>query len=100
MRKFTQIDALALHLADGKPVLVLQGEKDRQVGMKDFQLWQEGLASHPKASFISYPDLNHLFGAYVGEPIPFSQMVTKEYAQKTPVAPQVLDDIADWLKEQ
>ena len=100
MRKFTQIDALALHLADGKPVLVLQGEKDRQVGMKDFELWKQGLGNHPKASFLSYPDLNHLFGAYEGEPVPFSQMVTKEYGQKTPVAPQVLDDIAAWLLDQ
>lgn len=100
MRKFTQIDPLALHLADGKPVLVLQGEQDRQVGMKDFELWKQGLGNHPKASFISYPGLNHLFGAYEGEPVPFSQMVSKEYTQKTPVAPQVLDDIAAWLLEQ
>lgn len=100
MRKFSQIDAIALHLADGKPVLVLQGEKDRQVGMKDFALWKQGLGSHPKARFLSYPDLNHLFGAYEGEPVPFSQMVSKEYAEETPVATQVLDDIAAWLLEQ
>lgn len=97
MRKFTQINTLALHQGDGKPILVLQGEKDRQVTMKDFELWKEGLKEHPDASFISYPELNHLFGAYEGEQVPFSQMAAKEYAQKTPVSPKVLDDIAAWL---
>lgn len=97
LRKFEEIDSAALHNDDKKPVLVLQGEKDRQVTMADFQLWKEKLADHPNAEFISYPDLNHIFGNYKGDPVPFTQMVNVEYAQETPVAEDVTNDIASWI---
>lgn len=97
LREFEKIDTIALHLNDGLPTLVLQGEKDRQVTMTDFTLWQVGLLEHPNAKFISYPTLNHLFGAYTGDPVPFSQMVSVEYAQRTPVSDDVINDIADWI---
>ena len=100
LQMFDEIDTAALHLNDGLPVLVLQGEKDRQVTMQDFSLWKSALAKHPKASFISYPTLNHLFGEHSGEAIPFSEMLTVEYGQKTPVAAAVIDDIVNWIKEQ
>ncbi len=100
LQMFDEIDTAVLHLNDGLPVLVLQGEKDRQVTMQDFSLWKSALAKHPKASFISYPTLNHLFGEYSGEAVPFSEMLTVEYGQKTPVAAAVIDDIVNWIKEQ
>jgi alpha-beta hydrolase superfamily lysophospholipase len=100
LREFDRIDALAHHLSDGLPILVLQGEKDRQVTMTDFALWQEGLASHPNAKFISYPTLNHLFGHYTGDPIPLAQMVQTEYAQRTPVSDEVIADITAWITAQ
>ena len=43
------------------PILILQGERDYQVTMKDFQLWKEALKNNNKATLISYPKLNHLF---------------------------------------
>lgn len=98
LRHWQGIDAAGLHMADGKPVLVLQGEKDRQVTMKDFALWQERLKGHPDAAFIAYPELNHLFGQYEGEEVPFSQLVTVEYAQRTPVAEKVIKDTANWAE--
>ncbi len=98
LRHWQGIDAAGLHIKDGKPVLVLQGEKDRQVTMKDFALWQERLKGHPDATFIAYPGLNHLFGQYQGEEVPFSQLVTVEYAQRMPVAEKVIKDIADWAE--
>lgn len=97
LRKFEQTDAVGLHVADGLPVLILQGEKDRQVTMADFQLWKDGLAEHGAATFISYPELNHLFGEYEGEEVPFTELVTVEYAQKTPVSDAVISDIAEWI---
>lgn len=99
LRKFAQIDPIALHLSDGKPVLILQGEKDRQVTMTDFELWKDGLDTHPCVTFQSYADLNHLFGAYTGEEVPFSELVSVEYAQATPVADEVIDDIAEWINQ-
>jgi len=97
LRKLAQIDPVALHLSDGKPLLILQGGKDRQVTMTDFELWKDGLEAHPNATFRAYADLNHLFGAYTGEAVPFSALVSVEYAQATPVADEVIEDIAEWL---
>lgn len=95
-RHLQGIDAAALHLQDKKPVLVLQGERDRQVSMDDFELWKERLKGHPEAGFISYPALNHLFGAYQGEPVALLNL-TAEYAVRTPVDEKVIRDIADFM---
>ena len=95
-RHLQGIDAAALHLMDGKPVLVLQGERDKQVSMDDFILWQEKLKDHPAAEFISYPALNHLFGDYQGEPVTLMN-IAAEYAARTPVAEQVILDIAAFI---
>ncbi len=100
LRHWEQIDAAKLHMADQKPVLVLQGEGDRQVYMKDFELWKEALKGHPDAVFKSYPGLNHLFGKYKGEQVPMSQLMTVEYMQPTPVPEEVIQDIADWASER
>ena len=96
LRHLDAIDAAALHLDDQKPVLVLQGERDRQVTMDDFELWQEKLADHSAAAFISYPELNHLFGDYQSDPLPFSQLMA-EYAVRTPVDKRVIRDIAEFM---
>lgn len=96
LRHLDAIDAAALHLEDKKPVLVLQGERDRQVTMADYALWKEKLADHPAAEFISYPALNHLFGDYQGDPVPFSQLLA-EYAARTPVDERVIGDIAEFM---
>lgn len=95
-RHLQGIDAAALHLMDQKPVLVLQGERDKQVSMDDFILWQEKLKDHPAAEFISYPALNHLFGDYQGEPVTLMN-IAAEYATRTPVAEQVILDIAAFI---
>lgn len=100
LQDLDRIDAIALHMADKLPALILRGEKDRQVYAKDYTLWQEGLSKHPDANFISYPGLNHLFGEYTGEEVPFSQMVSVEYGQSTPVSGDVINDIASWIVER
>jgi len=97
VKHLSSIDPPALHLADPKPVLVLHGGRDRQVSLKDFQSWQDGLKEHPDASFRLYDRLNHLFGDYQGEPVPYSKMVEVEYAQPTPVPQYVIDDISEWI---
>ncbi|PWU08017.1 MAG: hypothetical protein C5B51_08570 [Terriglobia bacterium] len=75
----------------GIPMLVLQGERDFQVTMKDFALWQSGLDGRSNAVFHSYPKLNGLFIA--GE----NKSTPAEYHNPGNVAPQVIDDIAAWL---
>lgn len=99
LRHLEAIDPAALHLADGKPMLVLQGGKDRQVTMTDYELWREKLKDHKDVTFKLYPQLNHLMGDYTGEPVPFFRMGEDEYTERTPVAEAVINDIAQWLRQ-
>ena len=73
------------------PILILQGERDYQVTMKDFKLWKTNLKDNKKASFISYPKLNHLFmsGEKPSDP--------KEYAIKGIVDEKVIEDIKNFI---
>ena len=73
------------------PILILQGERDYQVTMKDFQLWKEALKNNNKATLISYPKLNHLFipGEGISGP--------KEYTIKGHVDENVINDIAAFI---
>ena len=73
------------------PILILQGERDYQVTMKDFQLWKEALKNNNKATLISYPKLNHLFIAGEGISGP------KEYTIKGHVDENVINDIAAFI---
>jgi len=73
------------------PILILQGERDYQVTMKDFGLWKSGLAGRKNVTLKSYPALNHLFMAGEGKSLP------AEYAKPGHVAPEVIDDIARFI---
>jgi esterase/lipase len=73
------------------PLLILNGERDYQVTMKEFNLWKKTLAN-TKAQFISYPKLNHLFIAGEGKPSP------EEYSVKGEVDKKVIDDIITFCK--
>lgn len=90
------------------PLLVLQGERDYQVTMADFAVWQRALAARADARLISFPGLNHLMmtapalapsaattaaaragAADLGGP--------EEYQVAGHVAPEVIDAIATFL---
>jgi len=72
------------------PMLILQGERDYQVTMKDFALWKSGLAGRRDVTLRSFPALNHLFIAGEGKSTP------QEYDKPAHVAPEVIDAIATW----
>lgn len=76
----------------GMRMLILQGERDYQVTMEDFAIWQNVLGLRTDVAFKSYPALNHLFikGEGPGNP--------NEYMQPGNVAEEVLDDIVNWLQ--
>ena len=76
------------------PVMYLQGGRDFQVTMKDFEMWKSGLAARKATSFHAYPALNHLFMAGEGKPLP------TEYRVPSNVAAQVVNDIATWISAQ
>jgi len=81
--------ATAAHLP--MPLLVLQGGRDYQVTMAEFEEWREGLAGNPAAEFRDYPALNHLFIAGTGASSP------AEYGVAGHVDEQVIGDIAAWV---
>jgi hypothetical protein len=77
-----------------QPILILQGKRDYQVTMNDFQRWKEALASQKDVEFKVYPKLNHLFMEGEGKSTP------REYYEKPGnVAEIVIDDIANWIKK-
>jgi fermentation-respiration switch protein FrsA (DUF1100 family) len=75
------------------PMLILQGERDYQVTMKDFELWKSGLARRQGVVMKSCPALNHLFVAGEGK------STSAEYTKPGHVAPEVIEDIAAFVKK-
>jgi len=72
-------------------VLVVQGERDYQVTMEDFNLWKT--LEKDNFTYISYPTLNHLMMPGEGQPNP------EEYQVKSTVSQTFIDDMASWIKE-
>ena len=77
-----------------RPLLILQGERDYQVTMKDFQHWKKALRSRSNVTFLSFPKLNHLFIAGQGKSSP------SEYLIAGNVDKQVVSYIAEWVTDQ
>ncbi|MEO8585191.1 MAG: alpha/beta fold hydrolase [Acidobacteriota bacterium] len=73
------------------PILVLQGERDYQVTMKDFTGWKHLLAGRKGVTLKSYPRLNHFFVAGEGRSGP------EEYRKPGHVAAEVIGDIAAFV---
>ncbi len=76
-----------------KPILLMQGQRDYQVTMKDFEIYQRLLGTNPKAVFKTYEKLNHLFMAGEGKSMP------SEYYAVTNVPEEVVQDIANFIKK-
>jgi len=77
-----------------QPMLILQGKRDYQVTMEDFQLWKKSLSSRNNVEFKVYPRVNHLFIEGEGRSTP------AEYQTAGHVAKVVIGDIADWIKKR
>ena len=76
----------------GKPLLVLQGSRDYQVTLKDFDNWKKTLAGRPGVEFKVYPKCNHLFVEGQGLPTPGEYTLIHGS-----VALQVVEDIAAFI---
>jgi dipeptidyl aminopeptidase/acylaminoacyl peptidase len=74
------------------PMLILQGERDYQVTVKEYERWRSALAGRADVTFRSYPPLNHLFIAGSGPSLP------AEYFRPGHVDEQVIADVADWIR--
>lgn len=75
-----------------QPMLILQGERDYQVTMKDFRIWKDSLSRNQWVEFKTYPNLNHLFIEGEGKGTP------AEYQATGHVSGAVVTDIARWIQ--
>jgi uncharacterized protein len=75
------------------PMLFIQGERDYQVRMVDFNRWKEALSDKDDVNFISYPQLNHLLLKGEGKPNPYEY-----YNNPGHVAKKIIEDMANWIK--
>lgn len=74
------------------PMLLLQGKRDYQVNYTlDFLRWQAALGGRENLQFHAYANLTHLFTPGSEPPSP------QDYAVPGNVAPEVIDDIAQWI---
>ena len=79
-----------------RPILILQAERDYHVTMVDYEMWIKGLTGKDNVCFILYSDFNHLFMAVpgTGKATPADMYIPGH------VAPIVIDNVADWVKNQ
>jgi alpha-beta hydrolase superfamily lysophospholipase len=84
-------DPAAMARTSTIPMLVLQGERDFEITMRDFEGWKAGLAGRKGATLRSYPRLNHLFIAGEGKG------TLAEYERPGHVEAEVVGDIAAWI---
>lgn len=75
-------------------ILILQGGRDYQVTLSDFNGWQNTLKTKSNVTSKFYPDLNHLFVPGEGKSTP------AEYEQPGHVASNVIADIANWINAE
>jgi len=74
-----------------RPLLILQGERDYQVTMKDFGIWKAALAGRSNVTLKTYPALNHFFIEGTGKSVP------SEYMTPGHVSGESIGDIARWI---
>ncbi len=78
------------------PILVMQGARDYQVRLADYDGWKKALAGDSLATFHLYPNLYHLFIAVpASDTTPLSSPA--DYNQPGHVAPEVVADAAAWI---
>lgn len=73
------------------PILILQGERDYQVPMADFNTWKAALSAKKNATLKTFPDLNHMFFAGTGPESP------REYGKPGHVDESVIAAISSWM---
>ncbi len=84
-------DPAAAAKAIKQPLLILQGDRDYQVTMQDFDGWKKALSGQPQVTLKVLPKLNHLFIEGTGKSTP------AEYDQAGHVSEIVITTIGEWM---
>ncbi len=75
-----------------KPLLVIQGESDYQVPLREFEALESVLSKKANVTLVSYPGLGHLM-TQAGDP-----SSPDDYYKKLTVDQQIIDDISEFVK--
>lgn len=76
-----------------QPMLFLQGGRDYQVTIVDFNLWKDSLKGKNNSEFKFYDNLNHLMQEGKGKATP------DEYYEIKKFSPTVIHDIVEFIKK-
>lgn len=90
-RDINQHDVGAIAATLPQRILIIQGGRDYQVTLTDYQAWKKALARHPDATFHLLEDLDHLFFSGQGPSNPDS------YFEENNVDRKIIDVIREWL---
>lgn len=90
---FNRYDGIKEWEKVSNPTLVLQGERDYQIPMNNFNLYKETLSSMDNFKFKSYDKLSHIFMEGSKKPSP------GDYTKQLKVDNEVIKDISSWIKE-
>ncbi|MFJ8912971.1 alpha/beta hydrolase family protein [Amycolatopsis sp. NPDC102389] len=86
-------DPVAVAATLDMPMLFLHGERDYQLTVDgDLAGWRAGLAGRTDVTFRTYAADDHMFFPGTGPSMP------EDYTQPHHVDPEVITDIADWLR--
>jgi len=76
-----------------RPVYIIHAERDYQVTMKDYRLWEELVKDLNNYTLKLYPKLNHLLVEGEGKSTP------DEYKKSGNVSKEIIDDIYNWINK-
>lgn len=79
------------------PILILQGARDYQTTMADFEAWETLLGDRENVTLIAYPRLNHIFMA-LGDNSRLA--VAADYNEPGFVDEEVIADVVQWINSQ
>lgn len=77
-----------------RPMLILQGDRDYQVTMEDYNNWKQALDGKSNVIFKVFEKLNHLFISGEGTPNP------NEYSVEGKVSSEVIEYISTFINGQ
>jgi dipeptidyl aminopeptidase/acylaminoacyl peptidase len=77
-----------------KKLLIINGSRDYQVPISEFELWKEKLDGKENVDFKLYEGMNHLL--FIGEGTPSPQ----EYMKAKNVTQELINDIYDWINKK
>lgn len=91
IKGYDPISALAKNTAT--QFFIVQGEKDYQIPMTEFELWRATVGASEHVKMQSYPNLTHLF-----TPTNTDKPSPADYFSPNNVEFQVIWDMSDWIK--